>query len=332
MPTHYSGKEKNETKKCCKILQVDKKSVFSWRKQKKLERDMTKRFVDYLRYERNYSEKTISAYIGDLEQFREYFLNVDSTLTWETIDSDIIRNWMEEMMDRGNIASSVNRRLSSVRALYKFALAHGLVKKDPARMIVGPKKTKQLPKFVKDDDMQLLLDKSMWNMENFDDVRDRTMLLVFYETGIRCEELVTLNDEQVDFVNSQLKVTGKRNKQRIIPFGGELRKELAEYIEMRNRNVPHLGSALFVNKKGRRLDGDAVRYRVKKNLSRVCTQNKRSPHVLRHTFATTMLNHGAGLESVQKLLGHESVATTEIYTHNTFEKLKEIYKTAHPRQ
>lgn len=293
---------------------------------------MIKRFVEYLRYERNYSAKTISAYVGDLEKFQEYFLGEDSSMTWNTVSSDVIRGWMEEMMDRGNSAASVNRRLSSVRSLYKFALAHGLAENDPARVVTGPKKEKRLPKFVKDNDIQQLLEPEMWNMEDFDDLRDRMIILTFYETGMRRQELVTLDDDAVDFVNCQLKVTGKRDKQRIIPFGEELKTELERYIEKRNDCVVRHDGALFVNNNGFRLDGAAVRYRVRKQLGRVCAQKHRSPHVLRHTFATTMLNHGAGLESVQKLLGHESVATTEIYTHTTFEKLKEIYQSAHPRR
>lgn len=293
---------------------------------------MIKRFVDYLRYERNYSEMTISGYVRDLEKFQEYFRAMDEALTWETIDSDIIRGWMEQMMDDGNMATSVNRRLSSVRSLYRFALAHKLVEKDPARMVTGPKKEKRLPKVVKDDDLEELLDKSMWNMEDFLDVRDRLMILVFYETGMRRGELASLDDGMVDFANSQIKVTGKRNKQRIIPFGEEMAEDIRYYIQLRNQSVACRDKALFVSRQGRRMSGTLVRMRVVRQLSRVCTQKKRSPHVLRHTFATTMLNHGAGLESVQKLLGHESVATTEIYTHTTFEKLKEIYKTAHPRE
>lgn len=293
---------------------------------------MIKRFVDYLRYERNYSEKTILAYGSDLNDFETFFLSVDNSLAWKSVDTDIIRMWMEQMMDRGNTARSVNRRLSSVRSLYKFALAHGLVEKDPARIVMGPKKEKPLPSFVKDDDMQRILDEGMWDMDDFKDVCQRMLLLVFYETGLRVSELTSLRDEMVDFANMQLKVTGKRNKQRIIPFGEELKLELQRYMKMRDGSVARHDGYLFVNHKGLRMDAAAVRYRVKKNLSRVCSQKKRSPHVLRHTFATTMLNHGAGLESVQKLLGHESVATTEIYTHTTFEKLKEVYKAAHPRR
>lgn len=293
---------------------------------------MIKRFIEYLRNEKNYSELTLHVYNADLREFEKFFGKLDNTLTWESVDADIIRQWMENMMDRGNSANSVNRRLSSVRSFFRFALLNGFVKKDPSRMVVGPKKEKKLPSFVKDEDLQLLLDNSMWNMEDFKDVCVRTIILTFYETGIRLAELTSLDDHMVDFINSQIKVTGKRNKQRIIPFGEDLKKTLIYYIKVRDKSVERVDGAFFVNHKGFRMDGNAVRYRVKKNLSRVCTQKKRSPHVLRHSFATTMLNHGAGLESVQKLLGHESVATTEIYTHTTFEKLKEIYNAAHPRQ
>lgn len=293
---------------------------------------MVKQFVDYLRYERNYSEKTLSAYHDDLESFEKFFKSIDQGLSWQTVDSDVVRDWIEHMMDNGNKPTSVNRRLSSVRSFFRFALANGLITRDPARIVEGPKKNKRLPAFVKDSDMLHLLEEEMWNMDDFKDVCTRTMLLVFYETGMRLSELVSLQDGMVDFVNGQIKVTGKRNKQRVIPFGEELKQALVAYIEFRNRSVPLKTETLFVDMKGRRMTPDGVRYLVKKNIARVCTQSKRSPHVLRHSFATTMLNHGAGLESVQKLLGHESVATTEIYTHTTFEKLKEIYNAAHPRQ
>lgn len=293
---------------------------------------MVKQFVDYLRYERNYSEKTLSAYHDDLESFEKFFKSIDQGLSWQTVDSDVVRDWIEHMMDNGNKPTSVNRRLSSVRSFFRFALANGLITRDPARIVEGPKKNKRLPAFVKDSDMLHLLEEEMWNMDDFKDVCTRTMLLVFYETGMRLSELVSLQDGMVDFDNGQIKVTGKRNKQRVIPFGEELKQALVAYIEFRNRSVPLKTEALFVDMKGRRMTPDGVRYLVKKNIARVCTQSKRSPHVLRHSFATTMLNHGAGLESVQKLLGHESVATTEIYTHTTFEKLKEIYNAAHPRQ
>jgi integrase/recombinase XerC len=237
---------------------------------------------------------------------------------------------MESMMDKGNNATSVNRRLSALRSFYRFALSHHLVDKDPVHEIVGPKKLKPLPQFLKESEMDRLLEPDMWN-SSYESVRARTIIITFYETGIRLSELIGLDDSSVDFENYQLKVTGKRNKQRIIPFGDELYEALADYINLRNEKIDRLSDALFLTSKGRRMTSNQVREEVKINLSKVCTLKKRSPHVLRHTFATAMLNHQAGLESVKKLLGHESLSTTEIYTHTTFEQLKREYANAHPR-
>ena len=291
---------------------------------------MLELFLKYLKNERNYADMTIDGYKGDLLAFEKYFRTQDEEITWETVDKDVIRNWMEWMMDNGNKASSICRRLSSVRTFYKFALSRNLVKTDPAYGIEGPKKQRPLPVFMKEREMDRLFDEIEWG-DNYNDVRARTIILLFYSTGLRLSELVGLNDEDVNFVNNNLKVTGKRNKQRIVPFGKELRKALLDYIEKRdgemNRNTP----ALFLNRKGDRIQKHQVSKIVRDALAKVSTAKKRSPHVLRHSFATAMLNNEAGLQSVQKLLGHESIQTTEIYTHTTFEKLKRVYNKAHPR-
>lgn len=291
---------------------------------------MLELFLKYLKNERNYADMTIDGYKGDLLAFEKYFRTQDEEITWETVDKDVIRNWMEWMMDNGNKASSICRRLSSVRTFYKFALSRNLVKTDPAYGIEGPKKQRSLPVFMKEREMDRLFDEIEWG-DNYNDVRARTIILLFYSTGLRLSELVGLNDEDVNFVNNNLKVTGKRNKQRIVPFGKELRKALLDYIEKRdgemNRNTP----ALFLNRKGDRIQKHQVSKIVRDALAKVSTAKKRSPHVLRHSFATAMLNNEAGLQSVQKLLGHESIQTTEIYTHTTFEQLKRVYNKAHPR-
>jgi integrase/recombinase XerC len=246
------------------------------------------------------------------------------------VDADIIRGWMESLMDRGIMASTVDADLSAVRSFYRFALARRLVDRDPAHLVTGPKKKKPLPQFVKEGEMDRLLDDEAWS-DTYKDVRARTIILLLYETGIRRGELVGLNDADVDFGARQLKVTGKRNKQRIVPFGEELATELQYYIEVRNREVARESEALFLGTKGKRISEQQVYYDVRRNLSRVSLLKKRSPHVLRHSFATAMLNHEAGLESVRQLLGHESLETTEIYTHTTFEQLRRVYKEAHPR-
>jgi integrase/recombinase XerC len=292
---------------------------------------MIEDFLDYLRYERNRSDFTVRNYEESLRGLESYFKNRENHLSWESVDSDLIRDWMESMMDKGDMASTVNNRLSAVRSFFRFALSRGLVANDPAHHVKGPKKKKPLPQFVREGDMDRLMDvPEMWN-DNYKDMRARTIILLFYTTGIRLAELIGLDDQDVDFVNHQLKVTGKRNKQRIVPFGEELEHALKEYVAQRDGQPLKRESALFLNDKGCRMKRCQVEQIVKDGLSRVTTMKKRSPHVLRHTFATAMLNNGAGLESVRKLLGHASVATTGIYTHTTFEQLKRVYKDAHPR-
>ncbi len=291
---------------------------------------MINKFLNYLQLERNYSQRTVESYGEDLTAFESYFKNLSAELTWESVDSDVIRGWMEEMMDKGNNATSINRRLSALRSFYRFALSRHLVKRDPSHMIKGPKKEKPLPKFIREADIDRLLEPEMWK-DTYDDLLARTIILVLYTTGLRLSELVGLDDEMVDFVNSQLKVTGKRNKQRIIPFGNELAEELRKYIAVRDEKVVRVTPGLLLTENGKRISPIKVRDIVINKLGLVTTQKKRSPHVLRHSFATAMLNHEAGLESVKKLLGHESLATTEIYTHTTFEQLKAVYEKTHPR-
>ena len=291
---------------------------------------MINEFLNYLKFERNRSDLTIKNYGEDLRAFKEFYRNLDSRLSWKSVDSDIIRDWMESMMDKGNNATSINRRLSALRSFYRFALARKLVDKDPVHGVTGPKKGRPLPQFLKENEMDRLLDAESWT-ESFEDVRDRMVIMTFYETGIRLSELIGLDDCMVDFSNRQLKVTGKRNKQRVIPFGEELLATLCDYMKCRDKEADRQSEALFVTAKGQRMTSSQVREGVRKNLSKVCTLKKRTPHVLRHTFATAMLNNKAGIESVKKLLGHESLSTTEIYTHTTFEQLKREYYSAHPR-
>lgn len=291
---------------------------------------MRKQFFNYLSLERNYSPLTVKSYGKDLEEFELFFKRLDNHLSWKSVDSDIIRGWMESMMDKGNTATSINRRLSALRSFYRFALRNHLVDNDPAYAVRGPKKEKPLPVYMKEREMDEILDERMWN-DSYGDVLARTILILLYETGMRLSELVGLDDKSVDFVTGELKVVGKRNKQRVIPFGGELATVLKAYIALRDMLPEKKCDALILSKKGERINAAQVTYIVKKNLAKVSTRKKRSPHVLRHSFATAMLNHEAGLESVKKLLGHKSLATTEIYTHTTFEQLKKVYKNAHPR-
>lgn len=293
-------------------------------------------FLDYLRTERNYSNHTIVGYGTDLKEFQMFFTGMDKELDWETVDSDIVRQWVMSLMSTEKNAlhmqsSSVNRKLSSLRAFYRFLLVRGHVRMNPVSKVKGPKRGKPLPFFLRESEMDKLLDQVEFT-EDFMGCRDKMILEMFYSTGMRLSELIGLNDVDVDFSASWIKVTGKRNKQRLIPFGDELREALLIYIKVRNETLPvRMSNAFFVRKNGDRLYPALVYNLVRKNLSKVTALKKRSPHVLRHTFATSMLNHSAELGAVKELLGHDSLATTEIYTHTTFEELKQIYKQAHPR-
>ena len=287
-------------------------------------------FLKYLRFERNYSEKTIVSYRIDLEEFEDYLKKVDAEKNLVTADADLVRSWMVYLMEKGRSVATVNRKLSSLRSFYRFLLRRRVVDLDPMLKVVGPKKQKTLPSFLRVQEMDRLLDECSVN-EGFEGVRDRLILEMFYATGIRLSELIGLSDADVNLSAKLLKVTGKRNKQRLIPFGEELWMDLLGYIKLRNETLPDRDDALFVRKDGKRMYPELGYKIVRRNLSKVVSLKKRSPHVLRHTFATAMLNDNAELQSVKELLGHESLVTTEVYTHTTFEELKKVYEQAHPR-
>lgn len=287
-------------------------------------------FLDYMRYERNCSEMTILAYGEDLSQFQKFVEDKCDEFDVTLIDADIIRDWVMTLMDEKYTSTSVNRKLSTLRSWYKFLLRKGIVNSDPSRKIIGPKNKKPLPVFLKEREMDELLDEVDYG-EGFVGVRDHLIIEMFYETGMRRSELINLRNVDVDFSAQVLKVTGKRNKQRLIPFGKELEDSMQQYLLERKAINNRIDETFFVDEKGRSLSVGQVYYIVQTNLSKVVTQKKRSPHVLRHTFATTMLNHDAQLGAVKELLGHSSLATTQIYTHTTFEELKKTYKQAHPR-
>ena len=285
-------------------------------------------FLEYLKYERNYSPETARAYEVDLFQFEEFARECELQL--KEVNPNTVREWVVQMMDKGTCVSSINRKLSALRSFYKYLLKQGEISADPIRKINGPKKKKPLPVFVKEKEMDRLLDETDFG-NNFKGHRDKLIILLFYETGMRLAELVGLNDVDVDFGAKVIKVTGKRNKQRLIPFGDELAKAMQDYLMERDQTVQTPSGAFVTKENGERLGYSTVQYIVKQNLSKVTTVKKRSPHVLRHTFATSMLNHQAELGSIKELLGHESIATTEVYTHTTFEELKKAYNQAHPR-
>lgn len=291
-------------------------------------------FLDYLSNERTYSPHTVTSYENDLRAFEVYLGQTENGLELKDADADLVRGWAMDLMSSGMKATSVNRKLSSLRTFYKYLLKKGEIKVSPVQNVGGPKKVKPLPQFVRENDMERMLCATAQG-GSWQEMREHVILQLFYETGIRLSELVGLNDGDVDFGRMAIKVTGKRNKQRIVPIGQGLADSLRRYMEVRNENYHFLSLdsqfPLFVTDKGLRVYPHWVYRLVRKSLSEVVTLKKRSPHVLRHTFATAMLNNDAELEAVKELMGHESVSTTQIYTHTTFEELKKAYKQAHPR-
>ena len=287
-------------------------------------------FIGYIKAERNYSMHTLRAYDKDLRAFEEYLSAVDDSLTFLDVDADIIRAWVASLMDDGAAASSVNRKLSALRTFYTYLCSEGKADSNPVLELQGPKRRKHLPTFVKEEDMDKLVDGDAFG-EGFAAVCNRTIVMCFYETGMRLSELIGLNVDDVDVLGGALKVYGKRSKERIVPFAKELKEALADYMHRRAAVAAPGEKALFVNIKGTRVSRSSVYRMVKTILEKVSTVHKKSPHVLRHTFATAMLNNDAELGAVKELLGHSRLATTEVYTHLTFEELKKFYKKAHPR-
>lgn len=301
------------------------------RNVEKIVMDLVNRFSQYLLSDKGYSQATVGDYERDLREFERYFLCLESVLTWETIDADIIRQWMAQKMKAGLQARTMKRRLAALRSFYRFLQRVGVMEQNPAMSVPNPKMNQRLPVFLKESEMEQLFEGVHYE-DSFSGRCDRLVLLLFYHTGMRVSELATLEVTAVNLGVGELKVRGKRNKQRIIPFGEELRQALEIYLDMRQRlPVAQLPLTLMVDDKGKALSVAKLRDIVRRYLSLVTTQKKKSPHVLRHTFATVMLNRGADLEAVKELLGHESLAATEVYTHVTFAEMKRQYETAHPR-
>ena len=287
-------------------------------------------FLQYLQKERKYSLNTVQAYENDLLEFSEF---CEKRLSKDVLNVGVsdVREWILEMSDGSGAVGvrTVQRRISALRSFYKYLRRGGLVSKNPAAVLVLPKASKPLPKFFREEEMGRLLDDVMTGDE-FQDRRDKLIIDLFYQTGVRVSELVEIKDSDIDMGRGMLRVFGKRRKERLIPIGGKLLKEIEAYKAKRNTEVGKT-SELFVRKNGEKLYRRGVYDVVHRSLTKVSSLKKRSPHVLRHTFASTMLNNGADIYAVKALLGHSSLAATEVYTHSSFAKLIKTYKTAHPR-
>lgn len=291
---------------------------------------LIEKYIKYLRYERNYSLHTEISYSEDLRQFSDFIITHFPEIDIKDVDSDIARMWIVSLMESGISPRSINRKLSTLKSFYKYLLRIGEVAINPVKKVAGPKTSKPIPSFVNNADMDKVLDEHNFD-DTFESLRNRIMIELFYVTGIRRAELIGLKDVDVDFSAKTIQVTGKRNKQRLIPISKEMESLLEQYIEVRNRETGNYSGFLFVKKDGEALYPMLVHRIVTENLSQIPTLSKTSPHVLRHSFATGMLNNGADINAVKELLGHSSLAATEIYTHTSFEELKRIYNKAHPR-
>lgn len=291
---------------------------------------LIEKYLRYLRYERNYSPHTEISYSEDLRQFAEFVNQNHKGIDLREIDSDIVRLWVVSLLEFKLSARTVNRKLSALKSFYRYLLRVDEVENNPLKKIVGPKTKKPLPSFVNYSEMKKVLSEEDFDC-TFLSMRDRLILEIFYVTGIRRAELIGIKDVDVDFSAKILQVTGKRNKQRLIPVSDALLNMITLYMSARNRDVKMVSGYLFVKEDGEPLYPMLVHRIVNERLAWIPTLTKTSPHVLRHSFATGMLNNGADINAVKELLGHSSLASTEVYTHTSFEELKKIYNKAHPR-
>ncbi|MCU0473872.1 MAG: tyrosine-type recombinase/integrase [Bacteroidales bacterium] len=288
-------------------------------------------FLQYLQTEKRYSPHTIRSYKNDLDQFFSYISLNEMSSDPEEITSHQVRAWIVSLMENNISSSSVHRKISCLRVFFRYLRKEGTVKRDPLEKVVLPKRRKRLPQFVSEESLDSLLDNYNFG-DDFNGIRNRIIIEMLYLTGMRRSEMINLKSADIDLGEAVVKVTGKRNKQRIIPLTKSFVKGLENYIRMRSEIEPSVEADwFFITDKGNKLYDKYVYNIVKGYLSLVTTIEKKSPHVLRHTFATHMLNRGADLNAIKELLGHANLSATQVYTHNTFEKLKKIYKQAHPR-
>jgi integrase/recombinase XerC len=287
---------------------------------------MLDKFISYLQFEKRYSEHTIIAYKNDLSQFITFAELVEIS-TFSSLSPAFIRSWIVELIDKGCTNKSVNRKLASLRTFYKWLRKEGVASTNPLLKIRGPKSEKRLPSFAKESELKAS-NLNEYFSDDFNGLRDALMVEIFYQTGIRLSELINLRDGNV--TTDSIKVLGKRNKERIIPITSSLFKKITDYRKMRDLTCGAT-TTLFVLQNGNILYPAFVYRRITKYLGSTTQLDKKSPHVLRHTFATHMLNRGAGLETLKDLLGHANLAATQIYTHNSFAQLTKVYSQAHPR-
>lgn len=288
-------------------------------------------FLNYLRFEKRYSEHTILSYETDLHSFFEYLTLQYGSMEPEAVTAMLVRSWLAKLMEEGMSARTIRRKMSALRSFYKHLLREGKLKHTPMSGLILPKLPKRLPVFVKEEDALALVETLGTATEDWKSMNAHMLIGIFYATGMRLSELIGLKEKQVDFSRGLIKVLGKGNKERSIPAGPELLQTIREYIDRKRHDFPEPAETLLVTEKGKKLYPKYAYLLVKKYLESAKTLEKKSPHVLRHTFATHLMNHGADLNAVKELLGHASLASTQVYTHNSIEKLKNVHRRAHPK-
>jgi integrase/recombinase XerC len=293
---------------------------------------VTTDFINYLKFEKRYSPHTITAYTKDLDQFDSFLKSEYDVLNANEVSYQMVRSWIVGLIEQDISARSVNRKLSTLKSYFKYLTKEELIDENPMPKVQSPKTSKKLPVFVDRESMEILFSEDIFSSD-FEGIRNRLIIEMFYMTGIRLSELINLENSNIDFYQQSIKVLGKRNKERIIPISAELIDSIKKYIEIRDKNVEvsEQNDYFYVTIKGKKLYEKLAYHIVNLYLGKVSTLQKKSPHVLRHTFATHMLNNGADLNAIKEILGHSNLAATQVYTHNTIEKLKNIYKQAHPR-
>ena len=287
-------------------------------------------FINFLKYEKRYSPHTVKAYEKDLDRFVEFCTKMVGDFVVNDVDLKLLRSWVVDLMEHDYNPSSVSRMMTAVKSFYNYLLREQVVDVNPAINVPLPKIRKKLPHFVEENNLNHLLDDDLFD-NGLRGRRDKLIISLFYGTGIRLAELINLKDRDFNTAEYLIKVLGKRNKERIIPYPREINQLYNDYVDVRNNEIVNNSGYLFVTEKGKQIYEKLVYRVVKNNLARVTSLEKKSPHVLRHTYATHLLNNGADLNAVKELLGHANLAATQVYTHTTFEKLQQSYKQAHPR-